>query len=197
MGGFVSTLKKQTGETVSLRHGTAIIATGAEPTYPEEFLYGQHPGVLIQSELEKEIKEDRDKVGSLNQVVMIQCVGSRNQDNPYCSRVCCSQAVANALRLKETNPNMEIIVLYRDIRTFGFKEEYYKKARQQGVLFIRYDPDQPPEVFEKDHRLSIRFMEPAIRREIVLSPDRIVLSAAMKAPSRVRPNCSSVQTAQG
>ena len=82
---------------------------------------------------------------------MIQCVGSRNQDNPYCSRVCCSQAVANALRLKESNPNMEVIVLYRDIRTFGLKEQYYKKARQKGILFIRYDLDQSPEVFEKDN----------------------------------------------
>jgi heterodisulfide reductase subunit A2 len=180
VGGFVSTIKKQTGETVSLRHGTAIIATGAEPYRPEEYLYGQNPGILIQSELEKMIREEKDKTGSLNQVVMIQCVGSRNQDNPYCSRICCSQAVANALRLKEANPNMEIIVLYRDVRTFGLKEQYYKKARQQGVLFIRYDLAQPPEVFEKDHRLSIRFIEPAIKREIILSPDRIVLSAAMK-----------------
>ena len=75
---------------------------------------------------------------------------------------------------------MEVIVLYRDIRTFGLKEQYYKKARQKGILFVRYNPDQSPEVFEKDNRLSIRFLEPAIRREIVLSPDLIVLSTAMK-----------------
>ena len=111
---------------------------------------------------------------------MIQCVGSRSQDNPYCSRVCCSQAVANALRLKKVNPEMEVIVLYRDIRTFGLKEQYYKTARQKGVLFIRYDVDRPPDVFEEDERLSIRFLEPAIKREIILSPDLIILSAAMK-----------------
>ncbi|MFH0787297.1 MAG: FAD-dependent oxidoreductase [Pseudomonadota bacterium] len=180
VGGFVSNIKNQTGETVSLRHGVAVIATGAEPTRPDEYLYGRHSGVLIQSELEEAIKKDRDRMASLNQVIMIQCVGSRNQDNPYCSRVCCSQAVANALRLKESNPNMEIIILYRDIRTFGLKEQYYKKARQKGILFIRYNPDQSPEVFEKDHTLSIRFLEPTIRREMVLSPDCIVLSAAMK-----------------
>ena len=190
VGGFVSTIKKQTGETVSLRHGTAIIATGAEPYRPDEYLYGQHSAVLTQRDLEQAHQEGprQDRL-SQNQVVMIQCVGSRNQDNPYCSRVCCSQAVANALRLKETNPNMEIIVLYRDIRTFGLKEQYYKKARQKGVLFIRYDLDQPPEVFEKDNRLSIRFLEPALRREIVLSPDLIVLSAAMKPHRRFIPNC--------
>jgi heterodisulfide reductase subunit A-like polyferredoxin len=88
--------------------------------------------------------------------------------------------VANALRLKEINPDMEVIVLYRDVRTFGLKEQYYKKARQKGVLFIRYDLNRMPEVFEKDKTLSIGFFEPALRREILLSPDLIVLSAAMK-----------------
>jgi heterodisulfide reductase subunit A len=180
VGGFVSSIKKPTGETISLRHGTAIIATGAEPYRPNEYLYGRHPGVLTQRELEQAIKEDRNRIESLNNVIMIQCVGSRNQDNPYCSRVCCSQAVANAMRLKEINPNMEVLVLYRDIRTFGLKEQYYKKVRQEGVLFIRYDLDRMPEVFEKDSNLSIRFFEPALRREMVLSPDLIVLSTAMK-----------------
>ncbi|MEW6186367.1 MAG: FAD-dependent oxidoreductase [Thermodesulfobacteriota bacterium] len=180
VGGFVSQIKKTGGESLSLRHGTAIIATGAEPSFPDEYLYGRHPGVWIQRDLEKAIREERDRVGSLNQVVMIQCVGSRNQANPYCSRICCSQAVANALRLKEINPKMEVILLYRDLRTFGLKEQYYKKARQQGVLFIRYEPEQGPEVFEKDGRLSIRFSEPGLRRQVVLSPDHIVLSAAMK-----------------
>ncbi|MDB9822890.1 FAD-dependent oxidoreductase, partial [Deltaproteobacteria bacterium] len=180
VGGFVSNIKKQTGDTVSLRHGVAVIATGAEPYSPDEYLYGQNSGILTQKELEEVVKKDNNRIESFNNVVMIQCVGSRNQDNPYCSRVCCSQAVANAIRLKEVNPDMEVIVLYRDIRTFGLKERYYKKARQKGVLFIQYDPDRPPEVFEKDNTLSIRFLEPAVRREIVLSPDLIVLSAAMK-----------------
>ena len=180
VGGFVSTIKKQTGETVSLRHGVAIIATGAEPDLPDEYLYGKNSAVLTQKDLEQALKKDPGQIASAKTVVMIQCVGSRNEDNPYCSRVCCSQAVANALRLKEANPDMEIIVLYRDIRTFGLKEQYYKKARQKGVLFIRYDLEKPPEVFEKDSRLSIRFLEPALRREVILSPDLIVLSAAMK-----------------
>jgi heterodisulfide reductase subunit A len=180
VGGFVSNIRKQTGKTISLRHGTAIIATGAEQSHPDEYLLGQHPGVITQKELEQAIKEDRNRIEFLNNVIMIQCVGSRNEDNPYCSRVCCSQAVANAMRLKEINPNMEVIVLYRDIRTFGLKEQYYKKARQEGVLFIRYDLDRLPEVFEKDSSLSIRFLETGLGREIVLSPDLIVLSAAMK-----------------
>jgi heterodisulfide reductase subunit A-like polyferredoxin len=180
VGGFVSIIKKQDNRTVSLRHGTAIIATGVEPYRPDEYLYGHHAGVVIQEELEQIIRNDKDRVGLLKTVVMIQCVGSRNQDNPYCSRVCCSQAVANATRLKRANPGMEIIVLYRDIRTFGLKEQFYKEARQDGVLFVRYDPDHPPEVFEKDHTLSMRFLEPALTREVVLSPDLVVLSAAMK-----------------
>jgi heterodisulfide reductase subunit A-like polyferredoxin len=183
VGGFVSNIKKQSGGSVSLRHGTAIIATGAEPYVPEEYLYGRHKGVLTQKELEQVIRNDRARLESLNSVIMIQCVGSRNEDNPYCSRVCCSQAVGNALRLKEARPEMEVIVLCRDIRTFGLKEQYYKKARQKGVLFIRYELDRLPEVFEKDSQLSIRFLEPGIRREILLSPDLVVLSAAMKPHS--------------
>ena len=191
VGGFVSTIKKQTGETVSLRHGVAIIATGAEPYLPDEYLYQKHSSILTQKDLEQALKKDKEKLASAKTVVMIQCVGSRNQDNPYCSRVCCSQAVANALRLKEINPNMEIIVLYRDVRTFGLKEQYYKKARQKGVLFIRYDLERPPEVFEKDSRMSIRFLEPALGREIVLSPDLIILSAAMK-PHRLSSRIADV-----
>ncbi len=180
VGGFVSKIKKQTGEIVSLRHGAAIIATGAEPDRPDEYMYGQQNGVISQRELEQIIRDDKDKITALNAVVMVQCVGSRTQENPYCSRVCCSQAVANAMRLKEAHPDMEVIVLYRDIRTFGLKEKYYKACRQKGVLFIRYEPDRPPEVFEKDDALSIRFFEPAIRRDVVLLPDLIVLSTALK-----------------
>jgi heterodisulfide reductase subunit A-like polyferredoxin len=180
VGGFVSIINNQKDKTLSLRHGAAIIATGAEPFRPDTYLYGQHTGVITQRELELFIKNDKDKIKSLKNVVMIQCVGSRNQDNPYCSRVCCSQAVANSRRLKAANPDMAVIVLYRDIRTFGLKEQYYKNARQRGVLFVRYDMDQPPEVFEEDKMLSIRFFEPAIKKEIVLSPDFIILSSAMK-----------------
>jgi len=112
---------------------------------------------------------------------MIQCVGSRTEEHPYCSRVCCSQAVANSLRLKDLNPEQEVVVLYRDIRTFGFKEVRYKEARRRGVIFIRYARETPPEVFEDGNGvLKIRFNEPSLNRKIVLSPDRIVLSAALR-----------------
>jgi heterodisulfide reductase subunit A-like polyferredoxin len=144
---------------------------------------------MTQSELNYEIGTRPDAVKSWGSVVMIQCVGSRTEEHPYCSRVCCTQAVANALRLKEQNPDMDVIVLYRDIRTFGFNELFYKEARKQGVIFVRYEKEMPPEVLEDAGTLKIGFVEPSLRRKVLLSPDRIVLSAAL------RPHTESAQIA--
>ncbi|HAY39110.1 MAG TPA: heterodisulfide reductase, partial [Desulfobacteraceae bacterium] len=103
---------------------------------------------MTQVELARHLKEKGAQ--DLNQVVMIQCIGSRNQDNPNCSRICCQSAVKNALNIKKLNPDAEIYVLYRDIRTYGMLEEYYTEARKQGVLFFRYDPEDPPTVESSD-----------------------------------------------
>lgn len=186
VGNFISEINVNDGDKVSLRHGTAIIATGAEeyrPNESNEYLYGKNPDVITQKELEGKITESPDLIKSLKSMVMIQCVGSRNEENPYCSRVCCSRAVSNALRLKEVNPDIHIVILYRDIRTFGFKELFYKEARQKGVIFIRYDLQKPPEVFEENNTLSISFIEPALRQKFIMSPDNIVLSTALRAHS--------------
>jgi heterodisulfide reductase subunit A len=183
VGNFLTRIRQKDGEEISLRHGAAVIATGVEEYRPAEYLYGRNGNVLTQSEISNEIRVNPDFAASLKSVVMIQCVGSRTEEHPYCSRVCCSQAVANALELKKMNPNTEVIVLYRDIRTFGFKELMYKEAREQGVLFIRYDRDAPPEVVEDDGALKISFIEPALNRRVAISPDRLVLSAALRPHS--------------
>jgi heterodisulfide reductase subunit A len=180
LGNFVTTVTKSDGENVSIQHGAAIIATGAEHYRPEEYLYGKDPHVVTQEELSSTIFENPELVISFHSVVMIQCVGSRTKDHPYCSRECCGIAVANALRLKEMNPDIEVIVLYRDMRNFGFRELSYKEARKRGILFIRYEEDKPPEVFQEKGEIKIAFIEPSIGRRVIISPDRIVLSVALR-----------------
>jgi heterodisulfide reductase subunit A-like polyferredoxin len=184
VGNFVTKIKSSVGTQISIRHGTGIIATGAQAYRSEEFYYGKHSAVVTQNELSNDIRTDPNSLSALKSVVMIQCVGSRNEQHPYCSRVCCSQAVANALKIKELNPEAEVIVLYRDLRTFGFKELFYKEARKQGVIFIRYDKDHPPEVYEEGSTLRTGFTEPSLKRKVVVSPDRLVLSTALRPHSK-------------
>ena len=124
-----------------------VVATGGQPYEPREHLYGQDERVCTQVELSRRLAEDPSWAGGLKRVVMIQCVGSRSETFPACSRVCCAAAVKNSLRLKELNPGAQVIVLYRDLRTFGFMELYYLKARKAGVLFFRFIPQEGPEVF--------------------------------------------------
>ncbi len=183
VGDFVTAIQKRDGAKVSVRHGAAIIATGVEEYQPDEYLYTKHPQVITQNELSEKMRDTAELSKRFGSVVMIQCVGSRTEQHPYCSRVCCGQAVANALRLKQLNPDTEVIVLYRDIRTFGFKELSYKEARNQGVIFIRYELESPPKVFSDKETLKIGFMEPSLRRNVTLSPDCIVLSTALRAHS--------------
>ena len=130
VGNFTTTVKA--GWMVKeIRHGIAIIATGAEEYKPTEYLYGKDDRVLTQLELGERIAKGEEKVINSQSLVMIQCVGCRNEERNYCSRVCCSHSIKNALKLKEINPEMDIYVLYRDMRTYGFKEDYYREARKQ------------------------------------------------------------------
>ena len=180
VGNFVTGIKSSEGKKVSVEHGAAIIATGAEHYSPDEYLYGQNAHVITQSELSRLVREEPASLTSLRSLVMIQCVGSRTEERPYCSRECCATAVANAVRLKRLNPDIHVVVLYRDIRTFGFRELLYKEARTLGILFIRYDEKTPPHVSGDEESLLIDFIEPSLGRKVILSPDRIVLSAALR-----------------
>ncbi|MBW1842416.1 MAG: CoB--CoM heterodisulfide reductase iron-sulfur subunit A family protein [Deltaproteobacteria bacterium] len=136
LGAFNGTIQKEDGP-VDIRYGAVIAATGGRPYEPKEYLYGEDERVLTQVEFSKRLLEDPVWARRLDRVVMIQCVGSREPDFPYCSRVCCSAAVKNSIKLNEMNSNAQIIVLYRDLRTFGFKELYYLKARKKRALFFR------------------------------------------------------------
>ncbi len=163
-------------------HGVAVIATGAEEHRPTEYLYGQDPGVMTQRELEQRLATPaglgNGKAPST--VVMIQCVGSREPEHAYCSRICCGQAVKNALRIKELWPRTAVYVLYRDIRTYGFKEKYYTAARRQGVMFARYDVDRKPEVVRDGAALQVTVFDRTLRLPIEIRADAVVLSAGIR-----------------
>jgi len=162
-----------------INHGVVVLATGATEYHPKEFLYEENEKVMTQVELAQHLKEKRPQ--DLNQVVMIQCIGSRNQENPNCSRICCQSAIKNALHIKKLNPDAEIYILYRDIRTYGMLEEYYTEARKQGVLFFRYDPEDPPTVESSAEGVMVTFNDPILGRKLRVSADLLALSAGMVA----------------
>ena len=160
-------------------HGVVILATGAVEYTPTEYLYGENDRVVTQLELSHRLKEKG--AGDLEQVVMIQCVGSRNEDNPNCSRICCQNAVKNALHIKKMNPDARIFVLYRDIRTYGLLEDYYTEARKQGVMFFRYDPDDPPVTEAVNNGVAVTFEDHVLGQSLKVTADLVVLSAGMVA----------------
>jgi len=162
-----------------INHGALILATGANEYQPNEFLYGQDPRVVTQVELAQRLEEP-DGAEGLESVVMIQCVGSRREDYPNCSRICCQSAVKNALHLKELNPETQVYVLYRDIRTYGLMEDYYTEARQKGVMFIRFEQDKPPLVEAGDGGMKVTFTDHVLDREFQVRADLVTLSAGMR-----------------
>jgi heterodisulfide reductase subunit A len=182
IGNFTSTVAVN-GTEHEIKHGVVIIAIGGEEYKPTEYLYGKDPRVFTNLELEAEIAEGNPQVIGCNNMVMIQCVGSRNDDRPYCSRVCCSQSIKNALKLKELNPEMNIYILYRDIRTYGFKEDYYEEARAKGVIFIRYDEEHEPKVEVVDGNLKVSVFDHIIGEEIIIDADMLALAAAILPPA--------------
>jgi len=166
-------------EKTEFEHGVVLVATGAKEYQPTEFLYGQNNKVILQSEFEKLLNTSND-INDKKSVVMIQCVGSRNDEHPYCSKMCCAEAIKNALLAKQKNPNVEVVVLFRDIRTYGFKEKYYREAREKGVIFIKYEENEPPEIISEGSVLKVK-LKTAKMGEITIESDLLVLSAGIIA----------------
>ena len=160
-----------------IEHGVVILATGAIEYKPEEYLYGKDHRIMTQIELGKRL--DVKGADDLNRIVMIQCVGSRNEEHPNCSRVCCQSAVKNALHIKDLNPDADVYILYRDMRMYGLLEDYYTEARQEGIIFCRFDKDSPPAVEITDDALMVTFRDHILQRDIRVPADRLVLSAGM------------------
>jgi heterodisulfide reductase subunit A-like polyferredoxin len=159
-------------------HGVVVLATGAKEYVPVEYEYGQDNRIMTQIELEKRLEEQGTT--DMKNVVMIQCVGSRNEEFPNCSRVCCQTAVKNALHIKELDPETNVHILCRDIRTYGLLEHYYHAARREGIMFSRFHGDTPPNVEVTDEGIMVSFMNNVLQRNLVVSADALVLSAGMR-----------------
>ncbi len=185
IGNFVTTVQYE-GMTRQIKHGAAVIAIGADEYKPHEYFYGENEKVITQLELEEKIsKKDEDLVNS-ESLVMIQCVGCRNKDRNYCSRVCCSHAVKNALKLREANPKMDIYILFRDMRTYGFREDAYREAADRDVKFIRFDLESPPAVEAAKEGgksiLRVSVPDPVLDKILEIDADYLTLSAAVIPP---------------
>lgn len=179
IGNYKTKIKdKDTGKESEAEHGIVIVATGGKENKPTEYLYGKNEKVITQQELEVKLALN-SQLSTPKSIVMIQCVGSREDEKPYCSRYCCSQAVKNALKIKEKFPEASIYVLYRDIRTYGTKEVYYNKAREKGILFIHYDEDKKPLVTEKNGVINVVLKDPILKRDLSIDCDYLVLSPGM------------------
>jgi heterodisulfide reductase subunit A len=180
IGNFNTTLySAKEDKEISIDHGVIVVATGADEYKPKEYLYGKNNKVITQRELEEKLANDSIESSDLNNVVMIQCVGSRNEDRPYCSKICCSQAIKNALKIKEANPDSNIYILNKDIRTYGTKEEFYLKARDKGVIFIHYDDDNLPVVTENNGGLNVEIFDPLLGEKFAIPINLLILSAAV------------------
>ena len=177
-GGFVGNFETQvsSGNVVRVvRHGATVIATGAEASDTDEYLYGKNPKVMRWHDIEQhpEMLSDADSV------VFIQCVGSRDENRPYCSRICCTTSVSQAIAVKAEHPETSVYILYRDIRTFGEREVLYKEARAKGVIFIRYSLDDKPSVSEGDDGLEVRVFDPILQKRVLIKADLINLATAI------------------
>ncbi|MFP3870064.1 MAG: FAD-dependent oxidoreductase [Syntrophobacteria bacterium] len=180
-GQFVSSLR-QNGNTHEIEHGAAILAVGGGTIEPEEYLFGKHPRVFRWVDLNEKLETEPAAIEQAKCAVFIQCVGSREPQRTYCSRICCAYAVRTALDLKAKNPEMEIYVLYREMRTFGMIEELYKEAREKGIIFIRYSLENKPVVKETgDGDLEVTVMDHILGRPVTVSPDFISLQTAIES----------------
>jgi heterodisulfide reductase subunit A len=184
VGNFVTTVSSDRGIS-EIKHGAVVIAIGVDMYTPTEYLYGEDDRVMTHLELEEKIFNNDEKVANAQSLVMIQCVGCRNEDRNYCSRICCSESVKNALLLKEKNPNMDIYILFRDMRTYGFKEDFYREAADKEVKFIRYEPEEKPQIepgeSDEDGRpvLKVTAMDYILGDQVEIAADIIALAAAV------------------
>jgi heterodisulfide reductase subunit A2 len=180
VSGSVGNYKSRLSTGQEIEHGIVIIAVGGEPLRPEgEYLYKQHPNVLLALDLDQELAGQTTRVKQAQAVAFIQCVGSRIPERPYCNRVCCSHTVENAIRLKRLNPDMQVYILYRDMRTYGERELLYARAREEGVLFFRYNVDDPPQVEAAGDRLILRFEDQDLLAPVELEVDLLTLATAI------------------
>jgi heterodisulfide reductase subunit A len=181
--GFVGNFITNLSDGTQVSHGALIVAIGGEEYTPTEYSYGQADTIMTQRQLEQLLAEqgpENDKC-----YVMIQCVGSREEPNNYCSRICCQDALKNSIAIKEKAPDAQVVVLYRDMRAYGLKEDYYRRARDLGVLFFNFDVDAKPQVVVEDGRVKVTVMSKVLGRELLLEADYLVLSTGLRPPADI------------
>lgn len=179
VGHFKGMVRNGDGDPKEIEFGAAVIATGAVESKPKEYLYGEHPAVETQHSLEQRIMAGDPKLKDVQNAVFIQCVGSRCEERPYCSKVCCSGSVRLAGRLKEINPNCKTYILYRDLRTYGLLERHYADARKAGTIFIKYDPENKPRVEAVGNQVKVIVRDPIVNRDVTIPADVLTLAAAI------------------
>jgi heterodisulfide reductase subunit A len=183
VGNFVTKVKSDRG-VIEIKHGATVIAVGTDVYQPTEYLYGEDERVMTHLELEEQITKGNEKVINAESLVMIQCVGCRNEDRNYCSRICCSESIKNALKLKKINPKMDIYILFRDVRTYGYSEDYYREAADKDVKFIRYEPQDKPEVIAGESEegrpvLKVTLPDYILGSKLEIDADIVALAAAV------------------
>ncbi len=179
VGSFRS-LVEVNGQEQEIFYGAAVLALGGRQAEPDEYLYGQDPRVMTHLQCDALLDQEPEKIRSARTVVFIQCVGSREPRRPYCSRICCTHTVKSALRMKALHPDLDVYVLYRDMRTYGLREELYQKARSLGVLFVRYSLDTKPQVSAAHEALQVEVLDPILERKLRIEADYVVLATAVE-----------------
>ena len=184
VGNFKSTIRNGS-EMQPVEHGVAVIATGAKEWKPEDYHYGLHAAIMTHQDLDRRFAEKDPTLKDVRTAVFVQCVGSREPERPYCSRVCCTHSVESALEIKKYNPAADIFILYRDMRTYGERETLYFEARKAGVIFVRYSQEDKPKIEEADGKLKLTFFDSVLGRSISITPDLITLATAI-VPNETR-----------
>ena len=182
IGNFTTTLRSVNGSQAETQvtHGATILATGGGEYRPDLYLYGEHPDVLTHLDMDAAMAHRDKRLALAKSVAFIQCVGSRDDRRPYCSKVCCTHSLKSALAVKALNPKKKVTLLYRDIRAYGFREDLYKQAREAGIIFIRYEPEAPPRVSaDADNRLVLDVTDHVLRLPVRLRPDLLVLATGI------------------
>jgi heterodisulfide reductase subunit A2 len=180
VGNFKTTINNgASAETIN--HGVVVVATGAKESKPQEYLYGQHSAVVTQLEFDELMRQKDPKVARAETIAFIQCVGSREEPRPYCSKVCCTHSVKGALELLENNSEAGVYVLYRDMRTYGDREDLYHEARNRGVIFNRYTQKQKPQVTAQGDKVRLEFLDHILQQPLAVEVDLLVLAAAIES----------------
>lgn len=180
VGNFKTTITNGSGPT-TISHGVAVLATGAREYKPQEYLYGSHPAVVTQLEFDEMLRQQDPRLTKAETIAFIQCVGSREEPRPYCSKVCCTHSVKGALEVLENNPEAGVYVLYRDMRTYGDREDLYHQARDRGVIFNRYTQKEKPVVSAQGDKLRLEFLDHVLRQPLAIDVDLLVLAAAIES----------------